>query len=161
MCPACHPGGLGMAARGDSRAQGPVLGVEGAPVPIPEDGLLGWEGLDAVVLLGRPGVVRESWTREGVPRDMVSVMAATLADIVDRLNEALGGAPPHHVTFILDDRRIVVERMPGSEVLILAAGTDTPAMALRRAARAVRIRLATARITSVTNPRRQPARAVD
>ncbi len=110
--------------------------------PSPNRIVTGGEGLDAVVLLARPGIVSETWTREGVERDMVGVMAATLADIVDRLNEAFGGAPPRQVSFLLEDRRIVVERMPGSAILILAAAAGVPVSLLRRSAQAVRDRLA-------------------
>ncbi len=98
--------------------------------------------LDAAILIRGTGAVLEAWTRDNVPREVVSVMAATLVGSIEGLSTALGGPLPRRVSFATACRRFVVERMPRDTLLLLVAPTGAPTRALRNAARRARQRLA-------------------
>src|SRR5437773_10893068 len=82
--------------------------------------------LAAVLLITRAGTQLGAWTRNTVPIDVLSVMAATLVGSIETLMTALGASSPHEVSLIIDGRRVFLTKVNSLVVLVIvAAGTMT------------------------------------
>lgn len=89
--------------------------------------------LDAALLLKRTGVVLAAWTRDEVPEEVASVMAATLAGSVEMIAEALGGPSPSSFTVDMASRHLLAVRVDPHRLLVLV-GSPAHSDALRAAA---------------------------
>src|SRR5437867_11156198 len=95
------------------------------------------EPLEAVLLITRTGTQLGAWTRNTVPIDVLSGMAATLVGSIETLMTALGASSPHEVSLIIDGLRVFLINVNAQVVLVIvAAGTSTE-VALRRQMRQV------------------------
>src|SRR5439155_20963546 len=84
------------------------------------------EPLEAVLLITRAGTQLGAWTRNTVPVDVLSVMAATLVGSIETLMTALGASRPHEVSLITDGRRVFLTKVNAQVVLVIvAAGAMT------------------------------------
>src|SRR3989442_2089863 len=79
------------------------------------------EPLEAVLLITRTGAQLGAWTRNSVPIDVLSVMAATLVGSIETLMTALGAASPREVSLMIDGRRVFVRRVNAQVGLVIVA----------------------------------------
>ena len=87
--------------------------------------------VDVVMLLKRTGVVLAAWTRNDVPQDVVSVMAATMIGSVETLLEALEGERPPSIDIEAGGQRIHVSRADHQSVIVLVAPVSVSSEVLR------------------------------
>ena len=86
------------------------------------------EPLEAVLLITRTGTQLGTWTRNSVPVDVLSVMAATLVGSIETMMTALGASSPHEVSLSKVNAQVVL--------VIVAAGGMTE-VALRATMRQI------------------------
>src|SRR5206468_9630278 len=89
------------------------------------------EPLEAVLLITRAGTQLGAWTRNTVPIDVLSVMAATLVGSIETLMTALGASSPHEVSLIIDGRRVFLTKVNAQVVLVIVAAGTMTEVALR------------------------------
>src|SRR5437899_7652565 len=95
------------------------------------------EPLEAVLLITRAGTQLGAWTRNTVPIDVLSVMAATLVGSIETLMTALGASSPHEVSLIIDGRRVFLTKVNAQVVLVIVAAGTMTEVALRAAMRQI------------------------
>ncbi len=95
------------------------------------------EPLEAVLLITRTGAQLGTWTRNSVPVDVLSVMAATLVGSIETLMTALGASSPHEVSLIIDGRRVFVSKVNAQVVLVIVAAGGMTDVALRATMRQI------------------------
>jgi len=95
------------------------------------------EPLEAVLLITRTGAQLGAWTRNSVPIDVLSVMAATLVGSIETLMTALGAASPREVSLMIDGRRVFVSKVNAQVVLVIVAAGGMTEVALRAAMRQI------------------------
>src|SRR3989442_4286072 len=93
------------------------------------------EPLEAVLLITRTGAQLGAWTRNSVPIDVLSVMAATLVGSIETLMTALGAASPREVSLMFDGRRVFVSKVNAQGLLAILAAGGVAEEALRAARR--------------------------
>src|SRR3989442_4280270 len=101
-------------------------------------------GLDAVLFLRRTGSVLDSWTRDGIGLDVVSVMAATMLAYVDTIVEALGGPSSRSISVARGDRQIVATKVGWQAFLFVVAPRSVSQRYVRKAVRELVARLTVA-----------------
>ncbi len=99
--------------------------------------------LEAVLLIRRTGALVDAWTRHPIPREVVTVMAATMIGSIETLVGALGGASPETVLVEVDDRRILATKMDSYSLLVAIAAPKVSEAALRREAQQIATRIKT------------------
>src|SRR2546428_9726128 len=86
---------------------------------------------EAVLLITRTGAQLGAWTRNSVPVDVLSVMAATLLGAIETLMTALGASSPREVSLMIDGRRGFVSKVNAQVVLVIVAAGGMTEVALR------------------------------
>lgn len=103
--------------------------------------------LEAGFLLKTTGIPLAAWTRNPVPQEIISVMAATLWGSLDTMIRTLGGSGPRYAMLEVDERRILISQVgPGWTLLLVA-----PRSVGKRRLRGVAQRLV-ARVVERRNP---------
>jgi len=87
--------------------------------------------VEVVMLLKRTGVVLGGWSRNDVPHNVISVMAATMIGSVSTLLEALGGRSPPSIDIEAGEHRMHVSRADPQSVIVLVAPLVVSGQALR------------------------------
>jgi predicted regulator of Ras-like GTPase activity (Roadblock/LC7/MglB family) len=95
------------------------------------------EPLEAVLLITRTGAQLGAWTRNSVPLDVLSVMAATLVGSIETMMTALGASSPREVSLMIDGRRVFVSKVNAQVVLVIVAGGSMSEVALRATMRQI------------------------
>lgn len=90
--------------------------------------------LEAGFLLKPTGIPLAAWTRNPVPQEVISVMAATLWGSLDTLIRTLGGAGPRSASLEVEDRRMLVMQVEPNWTLLLVAPRSTGRRRLRATA---------------------------
>lgn len=98
--------------------------------------------LEGVFLLKRTGVPLATWTRNPLPQDVVSVMAATMLSSVETISSAIGAPRPKSIVVETDRHRILASGVSGNTLLVLIAPLSMQASTLRRQARRIAARVA-------------------
>jgi len=93
--------------------------------------------LEAVLLITRTGAQLGAWTRNSVPIDVLSVMAATLIGSIETLMTALGASSPREVSLMIDGRRVFLSKVNAQVVLVIVAAGAMTEVALRAAMRQI------------------------
>ncbi len=75
--------------------------------------------LEAAFLLKPTGILVAGWTRSDVPRDVISVMAATMWGSLDTITRTLGGSMARSVMVEADPFRIHALQVPPNWTLLL------------------------------------------
>src|SRR3972149_5944311 len=97
--------------------------------------------LDAALLLRRTGTPLAAWTREAVPVDVVSVMAATLVGSVETMVEAVHCASPQSIRMGADPCQMLATKVNPRTILALIAPSRIPEAQIRHLARVLASRL--------------------
>src|SRR3989442_3043552 len=95
------------------------------------------EPLEAVLLITRTGAQLGAWTRNSVPVDVLSVMAATLVGSIETLMTALGASSPHEGSLMIDGRPVLLTKVNGQVILVIVAAGGVTEVALRAAMRQI------------------------
>lgn len=95
------------------------------------------EPLEAVLVITRTGAQLGAWTRNSVPVDVLSVMAATLVGSIETLMAALGASSPQEVSLVIDGRRVLVRKVSHQVVVVVVAASGMTDLALRATARQI------------------------
>ncbi len=95
------------------------------------------EPVEAVLLITRTGAQLGAWTRNSVPVDVLSVMAATLVGSIETLMSALGASSPEEVSLVIDGRRVLVRKVNSQVVLVVVVTAKMTEVALRAATRQI------------------------
>jgi predicted regulator of Ras-like GTPase activity (Roadblock/LC7/MglB family) len=95
------------------------------------------EPLEAVLLITRTGAQLGAWTRNSVPVDVLSVMAATLVGSIETLMTALGASSPRDISLMIDGRRVFLSKVNAQVVLVIVAAAGMTEVALRAAVRQI------------------------
>jgi predicted regulator of Ras-like GTPase activity (Roadblock/LC7/MglB family) len=93
------------------------------------------EPLDAAVLLKRNGQILAAWTRNAVPLDVITVMAATTLGSLETLMETLGAAAPQSFSVVGGDSRMLLQKVEPAAALLLVAPAKVSETYLRERAR--------------------------
>src|SRR5437867_12941364 len=101
-------------------------------------------GIEVALLMRRTGTVLAAWTRDGVPQEVVSVMAATMLGSIETMSEALGCPSPERVVVETERCRMLAEKFEPHGVLVLVATRDGSADDLQRSSLKIRSRLSEA-----------------
>ncbi|TLZ73154.1 MAG: hypothetical protein E6K10_00960 [Methanobacteriota archaeon] len=99
-------------------------------------------GIEVALLMRRTGTVLAAWTRDGVPQEVVSVMAATMVGSIETMSEALGCPSPERVWVETERCRMLATKVEPLGVLVLVAPRSESAEVLSRTARGIVGRLA-------------------
>jgi predicted regulator of Ras-like GTPase activity (Roadblock/LC7/MglB family) len=91
--------------------------------------------LEAAFLLKQTGIPLAAWTRNPVPQEVISVMAATLWGSLDTMIRTLGGTGPRSAVLEVEDRRIFAVLVEPNWTLLLIAPSSMGMRRLRRTAR--------------------------
>ncbi len=97
--------------------------------------------LDAALLLKSTGIVVASWTHEPAPREVMSVMAATMWGSLDTLIRSLGGEAPRGAYLEVQDRRMLVRLVEPNWILLLVGPRTAGKRRLRQEAQRIADRL--------------------
>ncbi len=108
--------------------------------------------LEAAFLLKQTGIPVAAWTRDAVPQEVVSVMAATMWGSLDTMIRTLGGNAPRSALLEVEDRRIFVRLVEPNWTLLLVAPDTVGKRRLRHMAQDVLVKVSRAREPMV--PRR-------
>jgi len=95
------------------------------------------EPLEVVLLITRTGAQLGAWTRNAVPLDVLSVMAATLIGSIETLMTALGASSPRDISLMIDGRRVFVSKVNAQVVLVIVAAGGMTEVALRASVRQI------------------------
>jgi predicted regulator of Ras-like GTPase activity (Roadblock/LC7/MglB family) len=90
--------------------------------------------LEAAFLLKQTGIPLAAWTRNPVPQEVISVMAATLWGSLDTMIRTLGGTGPRSAVLEVEDRRILAILVDPNWTLLLIAPSSMSLRRLRRTA---------------------------
>ncbi|HYV08986.1 MAG TPA: roadblock/LC7 domain-containing protein [Thermoplasmata archaeon] len=92
--------------------------------------------LDAALLLRQTGILVAGWTRDAVPQEVLTVMAATMFASVQTIAETLGDASPSSILVETESRRLFATKF-GTDELILVAPKSATEGFLRQVARRI------------------------
>lgn len=106
---------------------------------------------EAVFLLKQTGIALAGWTRSAVPREVVSVMAATMWGSIDTMVRTLGGEAPRSAYLETEDRRVLAMQVDPNWTLLLIAPRSTGRRRLRNEAQRIVERIA--RLRRESGPR--------
>ena len=90
--------------------------------------------LEAAFLLKPTGILVAGWTRSDVPREVISVMAATMWGSLDTITRTLGGTAARSVMVEADPFRIHAVQVPPNWTLLLVGPRTMGSRHLRREA---------------------------
>ena len=114
------------------------VNLETAPrISISKADLEAYRVLRGDLLITRTGAQLGAWTRNSVPIDVLSVMAATLVGSIETLMTALGASSPREVSLMIDGRRVFVSKVNAQVVLVIVAAGGMTEVALRAAMRQI------------------------
>ncbi len=91
--------------------------------------------LEAAFLLKQTGIPVAAWSRTPVPKEVVTVMAATMWGSLDTLIRTLGGAGPRSALVEVDNHRILATLVEPRWTLLLVAPRPVGRRRLRAEAR--------------------------
>jgi len=97
--------------------------------------------IEVALLIRRTGTILGAWTKGDIPREIVSVMAATMLGSIETMSEALGCPSPDRAMIETESCRMLAEKFEPQGVLILVASNEMPAEALQRVSRQMLQRL--------------------
>ena len=100
--------------------------------------------IEVALLMRRTGTILGAWTKGGVSREIVSVMAATLLGSIETMSEALGCPSPERALVETDRCRMFAETFEPHGVLVLVATKDVSADDLQLTSLNIRVRLSAA-----------------
>lgn len=100
--------------------------------------------LMAALLIRRTGVTVSSWSRDGIPHDVLAVMTCTMLGSIDTLMESLGCPTPQTVTVEAEDCRLLSLKADPKHVLVLVAPRSVGEAYLRHEANLILNKLALA-----------------
>ena len=100
--------------------------------PLEQDGTL-----EAGFLLKTTGIPLAAWTRNPVPQEVISVMAATLWGSLDTIVRTLGGSGPRYAMLEVEERRILVSQVGPNLTLLLVAQRSLGTRRLRSTAQRI------------------------
>lgn len=109
--------------------------------------------LEAALLLKQTGIALATWTRDTVPREVVSVMAATMWGSLDTMIRALGGDTPRSAYLELEDRRMLAMHVEPNWTLLLVGPRTIGKRRLRRDAQRILERLARMKGRGMSSPK--------
>jgi len=95
------------------------------------------EPIEAVLLITRTGAQLGAWTRNTVPLEVLTVMAATFLGSIETLLAALGGTSPQEVSMVVDSRRVLAAKLNAQVVIVFVAGGQMAEGDLRTAMRRI------------------------
>jgi predicted regulator of Ras-like GTPase activity (Roadblock/LC7/MglB family) len=114
------------------------------------------EGLDASLeaafLLKQTGIPIAAWTRNPVPQDVISVMAATMWGSMDTMIRTLGGTGPESAMLEVAERRILAARIEPNWTLLLIAPRSVGRRRLGREASRIFAKVSRARKAALRQP---------
>jgi len=87
--------------------------------------------LEAVVLFTRTGRLLAAWTRNEVPLEVLTVMAATLIGSIETMSTALGVESPREIALLVDSRRVLGLKLNPNVALLVVGSARTSDHALR------------------------------
>lgn len=87
--------------------------------------------LEAVVLFTRTGRLLAAWTRNEVPLEVLTVMAATLIGSIETMSTALGVESPREIALLVDSRRVLGLKLNPNVAILVVASARTSDVALR------------------------------
>lgn len=93
--------------------------------------------LEAALLLKHTGIPLASWTRATVPKEIVSVMAATMWGSLDTMVRSLGGEAPRSAYLEVEDRRMLALQVEPNWTLLLVGPSSIGKRRLRREAQRI------------------------
>ncbi len=103
-----------------------------APTPIDLASLVQpHDPLEAVVLFTRTGRLLAAWTRNEVPLEVLTVMAATLIGSIETMSTALGVESPREIALLVDSRRVLGLKLNPNVAILFVASARTSDVALR------------------------------
>lgn len=97
--------------------------------------------IEVALLMRRTGTVIAAWTRDGIPQEVVSVMAATMVGSIETMSEALGRPSPERVTVETERCRMLATKVEPLGVLVLVAPKGESPESLQRTTRRILDRL--------------------
>lgn len=106
--------------------------------------------LEAAFLLKQTGIPLASWARTYVPREVISVMAATMWGSLDTMVRTLGGEGPRSALLEVEDRRILAMQVEPNWTLLLVAPRSVGKRRLRHEAQRILDRLSGVRGKTVS-----------
>lgn len=113
-----------------------------APTPIDLSSMIQpRDSLEAVILFTRTGKMLAAWTRNEVPLEVLTVMAATLIGSIETLSTAMGAASPREITLLIDARRVLGLKLSPDVALLVVASGQMSDVALRSVAERIVRRL--------------------
>src|SRR5437899_4515465 len=86
--------------------------------------------LEAVVLFTRTGRLLAAWTRNDVPLEVLTVMAATLIGAIETMSTALGVESPRESALLVDSRRVLGLKLNPNVAILVVASARTSDVAL-------------------------------
>ncbi|HYU06352.1 MAG TPA: hypothetical protein VEM77_04140 [Thermoplasmata archaeon] len=92
--------------------------------------------LDAALLLRQTGILVAGWTRNPVPHEVLTVMAATMFASVQTIAETLGDASPSTIVIETESRRLLATKFGIDELILVAPKAATEGF-LRQVARRI------------------------
>jgi predicted regulator of Ras-like GTPase activity (Roadblock/LC7/MglB family) len=101
----------------------------------------GLENLDGALFLRRTGEILGAWVREGVRRDVMSVMSATAIGAIEVLMEDLQRGRPDHILIEADANRLAINRTADDDFVVLIAPPSIPKRRLVSSSRSLASRL--------------------
>ncbi len=105
--------------------------------------------LEAAFLLKQTGIAVAAWTRNPVPQEVISVMAATMWGSLDTMIRTLGGEGPRSALVEVEGRRMLVTQVEPNWTLLLIAPRSVGKRRLRHEAQWIVERLARVRRPSI------------
>jgi predicted regulator of Ras-like GTPase activity (Roadblock/LC7/MglB family) len=102
--------------------------------------------IEVALLMRRTGAILGTWTKGDIPREVVSVMAATMIGSIETMSEALGFPTPERTAVETERNRMLAEKFEPQGLLVLVATNDLSTEALQRASRQMLDRLSAASV---------------
>ncbi len=99
------------------------------------------DALDGAILLKRNGQTVGGWTRNAVPLEVVTVMAATMIGSLETLLETLGESTPETLALTTGKTRIFMQKVEPQGALLVFSSADVAESQLKEAARRLVSRL--------------------
>ena len=106
----------------------------------------GLENLDSALFLRKTGEILGAWVREGVRRDVMSIMAATAIGAIEVLLEDLQRGRPGQILIEADANRLAINRTIDDNFVVLIAPSSIPKRRLMSSSRLLASRLITSNI---------------
>lgn len=105
--------------------------------------------LEAAFLLKKTGIALASWSRDPLPQEVVSVMAATMWGSLDTMVRTLGGEGPRSALVEVESHRILAMQVEPNFMLLLVAPRSVGKTRLRQEAHTIVTRVARVRVKPV------------